>query len=85
MQESAEIAFERLVRVYDDFKERYPHAFQDTSEYEKELNAIKSFTGAAFGALGCDIFHLEMRLRCDLMPNRGLTAPSRKRALSEEP
>eukprot|EP00985_Skeletonema_marinoi_P014314 scaffold7245_cov85-Skeletonema_marinoi.AAC.1 len=26
-----------------------------------------------------------MRLRCDLMPNRGLAAPSRKRALSEEP
>ena len=85
MQESAEIAFERLVRVYDDFKERYPHAFQDTSEYEKELNAIKSFTGAAFGALGSDVFHLEMRLRCDFMANRGLTAPSRKRALSEEP
>eukprot|EP00984_Skeletonema_dohrnii_P008545 scaffold3155_cov97-Skeletonema_dohrnii-CCMP3373.AAC.14 len=85
MRDSAEIAFDRLVRVYDDFKERYPHAFQDTSEYEKELNAIKSFTGAAFGALGSDVFHLEMRLRCDLMPNRGLTAPSRKRALSEEP
>eukprot|EP00984_Skeletonema_dohrnii_P025136 scaffold14255_cov141-Skeletonema_dohrnii-CCMP3373.AAC.1 len=85
MRDSAEIAFERLVRVYDDFKERCPHAFQDTSEYEKELNAIKSFTGAAFGALGSDVFHLEMRLRCDLMPNRGLTAPSRKRVLSEEP
>eukprot|EP00984_Skeletonema_dohrnii_P018004 scaffold8317_cov67-Skeletonema_dohrnii-CCMP3373.AAC.1 len=85
MRDNAEIAFERLVRVYDDFKERYPHAFQDTSEYEKELNAIKSFTGAAFGALGSEVFHLEMRLRCDLMPNRGLTVPSRKRALSEEP
>eukprot|EP00985_Skeletonema_marinoi_P015318 scaffold7888_cov182-Skeletonema_marinoi.AAC.1 len=85
MRDNAEIAFERLVRVYDDFKERYPHAFQDTSEYEKELNAIKSFTGAAFGALGSDVFHLEMRLRCDFMANRGLTAPSRKRALSEEP
>eukprot|EP00985_Skeletonema_marinoi_P015669 scaffold8148_cov184-Skeletonema_marinoi.AAC.1 len=85
MRDSAEIAFERLVRVYDDFKERYPHAFQDTSEYEKELNAIKSFTGVAFGALGSDVFHMEMRLRCDLMSNRGLTAPSRKRALSEEP